>query len=153
MPLSFENLISESLLEICRSSTDDFTGTGIVYYKNLNNLPFISLHKDNLPEDFKFTQFNDLILEISKIISNFHDGFHFYNIENSELTHISQYISPLLTKNDSSKVQDILPCGAREMTAFLASMVDGIFCVGLISANKSVKIFKNGLITFQSEAI
>ena len=62
-----------------------------------------------------------------------------------EITHISQYISPSVELINDLGLEAIIPCGAREMTAFLTSKINGILYVGLISSDKIIKIFKNGI--------
>lgn len=149
MTLSLEQLIHNSLIEICQNCNDDFSGLGIVYYKDLNHLPYISLHEENLPLDLDPKNLSKTLLKISKNSSIYHDGFHFFNIKTMEITHISQYISPSLEPLRKININHIIPCGAREMTAFLTSNIEGVFCVGLISANKTIKIFKDGSTIYQ----
>lgn len=149
MTFSLDQLIHNSLIEICQNCNDDFSGLGIVYYENLNHLPYISLHKEALPRDFESKNPNETLLKISTCSSAYHDGFHFFNVESKKITHISQYISPSLESVSNISINHIIPCGAREMTAFLTSNIEGVFCVGLISTNKTIKIFKKGLTIFQ----
>lgn len=146
MPHSLDQLIRNSLTEICQNCKDDFSGLGIVCYEDLSHLPYISLHKDQSFTDFDLTNINETLLKIATYSSAYHDGFHFYDIHSKKITHISQYISPLLDSLAHANVDKVIPCGAREMTAYLTSSIQGIFCVGLISANKTIKVFKNNSI-------
>ena len=145
MVRSLENQISASLTEIYCKSSKEFTGLGIVFYKSLNNLPYLTLHEKKLSSDLCFSDPIETLLKISERSSPYHDGFHFINIQTMEITHISQYISPPVGLIDNLNLENIIPCGAREMTAFLTSKIDGILCVGLISSDKIIKIFKNGI--------
>ncbi len=149
MTFSLDQLIHNSLIEICQNCNDDFSGLGIVYYENLIHLPYISLHKEELLLDIESKNFNETLIKISRYSSAYHDGFHFINVESKKITHISQYISPSLESVANINMNHIIPCGAREMTAFLTSNIEGVFCVGLISANKTIKIFKDGSIIYQ----
>lgn len=149
MTFSLDQLIHNSLIEICQNCNDDFSGLGIVYYENLNQLPYISLHEEELPIDIESKSLNETLLKISTYSSAYHDGFHFINVVSKKITHISQYISPSLESVSNINMNHVIPCGAREMTAFLTSNIEGIFCVGLISANRTIKIFKDGSIIYQ----
>ncbi|MGB5886962.1 MAG: hypothetical protein WBG77_09555 [Acinetobacter venetianus] len=153
MSLLFESSISHSLEEICLNSNEDFSGLGIVYYYSLDNIPFIGLHKMSLSIDLQSVDFIKTMQEISRKTSDFHDGFHFFDISLSRITHISQYISPVLLKVNEVEIDKITPCGAREMTAFLTSYIEGVCCVGLVSINKKIKIFKNGEVIFQKDFV
>ena len=142
---SLESQISDSLIEICRNSSKEFTGLGIVFYKSLNNLPYLSLHEKKLSFDLCFSDLIKTLLKISEYSSPYHDGFHFIDIQTMEITHVSQYISPSVELINDLNLEFIIPCGAREMTAFLTSKINGILYVGLISSDKIIKIFKNGI--------
>lgn len=145
MTKSLENQISDLLIEICSNSSKDFSGLGIIFYKSLNNLPYLTLHENKLSSDLCFSDLIKTLLLISAYSSPYHDGFHFIDIQTMEITHISQYISPPVELIHDLNLEDIIPCGAREMTAFLASKINGILYVGLISSDKIIKILKNGI--------
>ena len=145
MARSLENEITASLTEIRCNSTAEFTGLGIVFYKSLNNLPYLTLHEKKLSSDLCFSDINKTLLTISEYSSPYHDGFHFIDIQAMEITHISQYISPPIELINDLNLETVIPCGAREMTAFLTSKINGILYVGLISSDKNIKIFKNGI--------
>ncbi|EJB8496091.1 hypothetical protein VXG46_002057 [Acinetobacter baumannii] len=153
MSLLLESSIYHSLEEICLNSNESFSGLGIVFYENLDDLPFISLHKMSLSLEMQSLNFIKIMQEISKKTSIFHDGFHFFDINLCRITHISQYISPILSGVNEEKINNILPCGAREMTAFLTSYIKGVYCVGLISVNKKIKIFKDGEIVYSKDIL
>ncbi|MDO3659211.1 hypothetical protein [Acinetobacter genomosp. 15BJ] len=149
MKTSIEHFIENSLIEICQNAGNDFSGLGIIYYKDLSHLPYISLHDANLPFDLITENLSKTLLTVSKYSSIYHDGFHFINIDTLHITHISQFISPPLESVTNISIDQVIPCGAREMTAFLTSNIEGVFCVGLISANKTIKIFKNSSTIYQ----
>lgn len=141
----YEQYIYSLLKHISIECDDTFSGLGIVYYTHLNKVSHISLHTAPLPSEIQEKSIVSLLLKISKKECSFHDGFHFISIPSMQITHISEYISPALNISDKFKYLNITPCGAREMTAFLTSLVEGVYCVGLISSNRTIKIFKNGL--------
>ena len=118
---------------------------GIVFYKSLTNLPYLTLHEKKLSSDLCFSDINKTLSTISEYSSPYHDGFHFIDIQAMEITHISQYISPPIELINDLNLETVIPCGAREMTAFLTSKINGILYVGLISSDKNIKIFKNGI--------
>lgn len=142
---SLESQISDALIEICHNSNIEFTGLGIIFYKSLNNLPYLTLHENKLSSDVCFSDLIKTLLKISEYSSPYHDGFHFIDVQTMEITHISQYISPPVELINDLNLEAIIPCGAREMTAFLTSKINGILYVGLISSDKIIKIFKNGI--------
>lgn len=145
MVLMFEKQISDSLIELSKNCEEGFTGLGIIYYDDLTKLPYIGLHNCKLPENIVNLSLTETLLNISRKSSIYHDGFHFVDSKSLKITHISQYISPSLDVRRYSLILNIIPCGAREMTSLLTSLVDGIVCVGLISSDKTIKIFKNGI--------
>lgn len=153
MLTSSEQFIQNSLVEICQNADNDFSGLGIIYYNDLSHLPYISLHDDNYPVDLIPENLSETLLKVSKNSSIYHDGFHFININTLQITHISQFISPPLKSVENLNINEITPCGAREMTAFLTSNIAGIFSVGLISANKTIKIFKDSSIMYKQVSI
>jgi len=146
---SLEHFIQNSLIEISQNAGNDFSGLGIIYYKDLSHLPYIGLHGTNLPFDLIPQNLSTTLLKVSKNSSIYHDGFHFVNINTLHITHISQFVSPSLESVKNMSINQVIPCGAREMTAFLTSNIEGVFCVGLISANKTIKIFKDSSTIYQ----
>lgn len=144
MTKSLENQISDLFIEICSNSSTEFSGLGVIFYRSLNNLPYLTLHENKLSSDLCFSDLIKTLLLISEYSSPYHDGFHFIDIQTMEITHISQYISPSLELIHDLNLEAIIPCGAREMTAFLASKINGILYVGLISSDKIIKILKHG---------
>lgn len=73
-----------------------------------------------------------------------HDGFHLVNSEKMSLTHLSQYLSPSLPTNNEG-LGAPRPTGARHMTALLASNLEGIDCVGLLTHGGEISIFERGV--------
>lgn len=124
---------------------ENFSGIGIIFYKDLSNLSMVSLGSENTyPLHLPLCNY-EMVLEslasLSQLSSEWHDGFHLYDLGSSCLTHISQFISPnvdLYKGNHTDK-----PLGARQMSAIISSMIVGISGVGLLTRNK-MAIYESG---------
>lgn len=123
----------------------DFAGLGIVFYDSLKALPHLQLEvvgneRFDLP-----VQGGELICDVlvrtARISSPWHDGFHFVHAGSVSLTHLCQFIAPPLPN-----VSDATPraSGARHMTALLASQVDGIVAIGLLTQEHVASIYEAG---------
>ena len=118
----------------------DFTGLGLIIYKDLNNLPIESMngncHVKKL-NDPKLIA--DKLINISKKNNNCHDGFHLLN-EDFELLGLSYYFSTPISKlYKPSRVK-----GSRYRTAFYGSLLRNVLCTVSISSGFEVFIFING---------
>ncbi|MGP5359396.1 hypothetical protein ACTXL1_01085 [Psychrobacter celer] len=139
-----EEFIWSSLKSLHKKNNKDFMGTGIVFYTDLSNLPFTNLNKNTDKAILENKNFIELICRLSLKQSPYHDGFHFFNTNLMTLTHISQYLAPVIETNNTSALDAIRPCGAREMTAYLTSLTKGIVSVGLVSHVDGIKVYRNG---------
>ncbi|WP_080582614.1 hypothetical protein [Xanthomonas phaseoli] len=124
--------------------TSDFAGLGVVFYTDLNRLPFLQLAADAPVPELPVIGSHEIatqLLEVSRVQSCWHDGFHFVDPEKECLTHLAQFVSPPLPK-----AGDAVPAltGARLMTASLASLVEGILHVGVISNRRELLLFSGG---------
>lgn len=144
MDIITEEFIWSSLKSLHKKNNKDFMGTGIVFYTDLSNLPFINLNKNTDEAILADENFIELIYRLSLKQSPYHDGFHFFNTNLMTLTHISQYLAPVIEINDTSALDAIRPCGAREMTAYLTSLTKGVVSVGLISHIDGIKAYRDG---------
>ena len=144
MDIITEEFIWSSLKSLHKKNNKDFMGTGIVFYTDLSNLPFINLNKNTDEAILADENFIELIYRLSLKDSPYHDGFHFFNTNLMTLTHISQYLAPVIEINDTSALDAIRPCGAREMTAYLTSLTKGVVSVGLISHIDGIKAYRDG---------
>lgn len=126
---------------ITKSKSTDFTGLGLIIYKNIGSLPIESMNEkcilENKSIDTKFI--GNKLKNISCKNSTCHDGFHLIN-QNFELTALSYYFSTPISK--ISKPTRIK--GSRYRTAFYGSLLDDILCTVSISSNFEVFIFING---------
>lgn len=150
MDFVIEELIWSSLKSLHTKNNKDFMGTGIIFYTDLSNLPFISLNKNTDEAILENENFIELIYRLSLKQSPYHDGFHFFNMNLMTLTHISQYLAPIIEIKDTRTLDAIRPCGAREMTAYLASLCKGVVGVGLVSHMDGIKVYRNGDCTRES---
>ena len=123
----------------------DFAGLGIVFYEQLDVLPFLGLH---VPSDTGspmpasgLVQAVEVLSRISSLSSGWHDGFHFVDVKNQTLTHLSQFISPPLP---TEPIAGPAVGGARHMTAVLASRVPGIWGVGILTHRHEIAFFRHG---------
>ncbi|MGQ5313677.1 hypothetical protein ACULMH_08630 [Xanthomonas arboricola pv. corylina] len=124
--------------------TPDFAGLGVVFYTKLNRLPFLQLAADSLVPKLSVIGSREIatqLLEVSRVQSCWHDGFHFVDMSEERLTHLAQFVSPPLPE-----AGDFIPAltGARLMTASLASLVEGIAHVGIISNRRELLLFSGG---------
>lgn len=128
--------------------SEDFSGLGIVFYNSLSALPSLPLDVAggeivDLPI-CGLSAISDVLAQIAKKSSPWHDGFHFVQADSVCLTHLCQFVAPPLP--DSGEA---LPpaSGARHMTALLASRVSGIVMVGLLTQERVVSIYESGVLT------
>lgn len=138
-----ESKVHKLLEKIAKKRTKEFSGIGIVVY-NKDILPE-ECHCDLRP-DFKLNKIKIDDEEIVKKLIDYadyrcdlHDGFCFMN-EEGILTHVAQYYVPTIRK-------DIYPNqshGVRTYSAACGSTMDGVICIGLISSNNDIYIYKQG---------
>lgn len=145
--LTHQEQAKELLLFVAANRTPLFSGVGVVFYKCLRLLPHISLGSPKLacpqlPISGTERIASALVL-ISDASSPWHDGFHLVDAETWSLTHVSQFLSPVLPKSDSA-IGDNRPNGARHMTAYLVSKLPEIACVGLLTHAGELCIFECG---------
>ncbi|WP_421832453.1 hypothetical protein [Limnobacter sp.] len=133
--------------------SDDFSGIGIVFYHSLASLSFLPLkvveaQNWELPVA-GLNEISDVLAKTARTSSSWHDGFHFVHANSVCLTHLCQFIAPPLPITSGT-----LPSasGARHMTALLASKVEGIVTVGLLTQERAVSIYRFGILTL-NEAV
>lgn len=135
-----------NLLNLVANNRDsNFSGIGVVFYSSLDNLPYLQLAGDSKKRDAIMLEGRDIIIALSlasNVGSPFHDGFHFVDVNTWKITHISQYISPPILPN---KILNFHGSGARVMSAYLASLIPGIACAGVVSQSGYVQLFLEGV--------
>jgi hypothetical protein len=128
--------------------TADFVGLGVVFYSSLARLQHVDLgdhsaRRPPLPVS-GVNAIATILAEIADAGSPWHDGFHFVDVSTARLTHLSQFLSPSL-EGASSMGENRRPFGARHMASLLASCLDGIVRVGLVSPAGEISYFENGM--------
>jgi|GEM_PF-1414745 len=123
----------------------DFTGLGVVFYDQLDELPFLGLdvHSDiEIPLPVKGQMYiADTLAHASGLRSGWHDGFHFVNVKQETLTHLAQFVSPPLPVGTAEVPR---ATGARHMTGALASRVHGVLGVGIVTTRNEIIYFSGG---------
>lgn len=141
-----------SALELLRNTAtrlaSDFAGLGIVFYDSLAALPHLRLEvggdeRFDLPVS-GLQSICEVFARTARQSSAWHDGFHFVCAGTTTLTHLCQFIAPPLPR-----VTDTAPraSGARHMTALLASKVEGIAVIGLLTRERAASIYEAGRLT------
>lgn len=145
--LSYCSEINKALIllkSISKNPEIDFSGTGLIFYSNLSQLPFLQLENESIKPNaaiFFDCELSSAIRQISTRRDPLHDGFHFIDIETWKITHVSQFISPPIP-HDASQI--IRGTGSRLMSAYLASLIEGIKFVGIVSQAGKVHLFYRG---------
>ena len=119
-----ENDAYDLLRAIGSKEHTNFSGLGIIFYRELRELVFADLGQDRfclpkVPIDGLNTV-SALLSDLATANSPWHDGFHLFNVGGKCLTHISQFIIPPQAELKNI-VENARPFGARSMTAFLVS--------------------------------
>ncbi|WP_016991145.1 diadenylate cyclase [Flavobacterium sp. ACAM 123] len=127
--------------KICENKYEDFTGLGLIFYIEKENLPIESLNP--------FCELNNQIMdeeliaqklvEISKETCQCHDGFHLLN-QDCNLTDLSYYFSTPISIEKKPKQNN----GSRYRTAFYGSLLTDVILTVIISSNYNVMIFIKG---------
>jgi len=128
------------LKDIYEGSADDFSGIGLILYKDKAKIPTfpLSIENPNLPKE----SIVEALIDISKLSSKFHDGFHLISSD-FKLTDISQYFSPPIVEEvfvDRSKV-----FGGRYMAALFGSLIEGVELTGIATTTNGIVIFQKGV--------
>jgi hypothetical protein len=141
------DLANKVLAVAYQRRADDFVGLGIVVYLPPIDLPAVALGgfkqaRPALPI-MGVSEIGTALAGLSAAASPWHDGFHFVDLKFSALTHVSQYLAPDLTALMRAAPAD-LPAGARQLTALLVSRYPSAQCVGLLSTQGEVTIYRSG---------
>ncbi len=122
----------------------DFSGLGIVLYRRGHALPHAALREAAPPElegALGADQIATALSALASVCSPWHDGFHFVDVFDVRLTHVAQYISPPIPPRMGL-------CsfmgGARHMSAALASRIDGVVMVGVLTSKGEISMYVEG---------
>lgn len=138
------NQVLSLLKSISKSHDSDFSGTGLIFYSDLSELPFLQLGNESIKPNtaiFIDYEIDSAIRQISTPKDPLHDGFHFINIEAWKITHVSQFISPPIPHDAAQRFRGT---GSRLMSAYLASLITGIKYTGIVSQTGKVYLFHAG---------
>jgi hypothetical protein len=135
------------------AASDDFSGLGVVLYQGEHALPYIALRPDDPPrliEALGVVRVAEVLSQLASIRSPWHDGFHFIDAAEVRLTHVAQFVSPPIPRIlcGSSAIG-----GARHMSAALASRVEGIAMVGVLTGRGDVSVYLNGEMVLHEEIV
>jgi hypothetical protein len=142
MPSSAKEFAITLLQRIADQLPSDFSGLGIVFYENLEKLPFISLEvlsRDQIHLPVRGIEaIASTLASVSSSSSGWHDGFHFVDTSKQQLTHLAQFLSPPLPEPKTSAPK---ASGARHMTAMLAARINGIAGIGILTQSSELVFF------------
>ncbi|MCC5086722.1 diadenylate cyclase [Xanthomonas campestris] len=117
---------------------------GLVLYHGRHALPHLALRNNNptmLEGALGLEQVAHMLSKLACTESPWHDGFHFIDAAEVRLTHVAQFISPPIP----TQVELVSSGGgARHMSGALASMIDGIYMVGILTSKGEVSLYVDG---------
>ncbi|WP_291554454.1 hypothetical protein [Comamonas sp. SCN 65-56] len=135
---------------VAKDADADFSGVGFICYSDLSGLPHLAL---NVPPCsvralpvVGVIATGAFLAEASRGSSPLHDGFHFIAAQGFALTHVCQFIAPVIP-SDLSNVQ--FAAGARHMSAQLASRAQGIEATALMAKDGNGVVYKDGIKIFE----
>ncbi|EJB8451814.1 TPA: diadenylate cyclase [Vibrio parahaemolyticus] len=116
-----------------------FTGTGIIIYESMDNLPVFNL--SNSSELHGSNDVYSTILESSLATNPNHDGFNMINRE-FKITHRNVYFAPPVDLNVDFDSENGF--GTRYVAALLGSKVKGVLLTAVVSNSYGIVVFENG---------
>jgi hypothetical protein len=140
----------ELLRRVAEEAEADFSGVGFICYSNLSSLPHLALSVSQnsirgLPI-IGVSATGTFLAYASRASSPLHDGFHLIAAQSLALTHVCQFIAPVIPP-DQSGLQ--FAAGARHMSALLASRTQGIEAAALITKDGTGVIYEGGIKVFE----
>lgn len=123
-----------------------FTGTGIVIYESLDELPLFLMSENSKVEDN--ADVYSTILESSLATNPNHDGFNMVNNE-LKITHRNVYFAPPINREvifDSSNGY-----GTRYVAALMGSTISGVLLTAVVSNSYGIVVFENGKVIWESK--
>jgi hypothetical protein len=151
MTASSSSMLSIELLHrVAKRAGQSFSGVGFIVYRDLSQLPHLSLH---IPADVVPTlpmagldAIGEFLIQASRLSSPLHDGFHLIELSSCAITHVCQFIAP--------SIPAALPnlpsvSGARHVSALLASRTPGIHAAALLGRDWAGVVFESGVTIFK----
>ncbi len=123
-----------------------FTGTGLVIYESLDELPLFLMSSDsevNYNEDVYST-----ILESSLATNPNHDGFNMVTSD-FKITHRNVYFAPPIRKDVIFNNRN--GYGTRYVAALMASTIQGVLLTAVVSNSYGIVIFERGRAVWESK--
>lgn len=134
------------LRRVAEEARADFSGVGFICYRDLLSLPHLAL---SVPQDsiralpiIGVNAIGAFLAEASRASSPLHDGFHLIASQNYALTHVCEFIAPVIP-SDQSSLQ--LAAGARHMSAQLASRSQGIEAAAFMAKDGNGVVYEGGI--------
>ncbi|MBO7912029.1 diadenylate cyclase [Vibrio sp. G41H] len=118
---------------------NSFTGTGIIIYDDLSDLPIFNMSK--VSELHGNNDVYTTILESSLATNTHHDGFNMINNE-FKITHRNVYFAPPV--DFEVKFDNESGFGTRYVAALLGSKVKGVLLTAVVSNSYGIVVFENG---------
>lgn len=151
--MKFDTQIAIQMMQRIASDRDPtcFSGLGVIFYASATDLPVIALGDvSRFPHQLPVSGMDDIVrilTSISRMDSDWHDGFHLIDSRTMTLTHAAQFFAPVI--RESVEVAAVgFPVGARHMAALMGSASHAVDCISLINSNGSIHIFENAHIVF-----
>lgn len=132
-----------SLLQRLDSTDDDFTGLGLLVYKNREKLPVVPLTTADCGHHLPAVELQNacvLLSDISRKNSPFHDGFHLVSESTFSVTDICQFLSPPIPNAPLIPLEG----GARHMAARLASLLPDVTYTVVCNRDGVVTLYEAG---------
>lgn len=146
MSHQIENWVARIFSDLSKEKSPDFSGLGLLFYRPGFLPPTASLAPDvsslDLPTK-NFRQSAELLHQICRPVSPFHDGFHLVNADSLAITHVCQFLSPPVP-DQSHPIANSQPIGARFMAAYLCSMLPSVAAAATLSKHTGGTLFIRG---------
>jgi DNA integrity scanning protein DisA with diadenylate cyclase activity len=124
---------------------DTFTGTGLVVYESLDDLPLFMMSENSTIEGD--ANLYSTILENSLANNPNHDGFNMVN-NDFKITHRNVYFAPPIRKEII--FDDCSGYGTRYVAALMGSTISGVLLTAVVSNSYGIVIFENGEVVRES---
>jgi DNA integrity scanning protein DisA with diadenylate cyclase activity len=123
-----------------------FTGTGVVVYESLENLPLFMMSENS--EVNGDANLYSTILESSLATNPNHDGFNMVNSD-LKITHRNVYFAPPIKKEVNFNNHN--GYGTRYVAALMGSTISGVLLTAVVSNSYGIVIFENGVVVKESK--
>lgn len=139
--------VDRVLSSLVERRVSDFSGLGIVFYKNPMDFSSHSMG-GILPIGVQlpisdFEKIVECLVDASSYRSDWHDGFHLIDFDAQSLTHMCQFLSPS-PELIFPPAKGAVPVGSRYFTAQAVSRVSSVSCCAVINSQGAVNIFTGG---------